>query len=147
MACLTWGFICIEQTFSRKVNKIKMVIHLSNQNPHGQQENLPAFTLDKQSPAVQGGRGWLKLGAGGGCSGSCLESSAIASGRSSSLVQNGRRDWVHLQLGEVQKQGSCGKSFPKCNIFDSSGLKSGNFTDCLWQGNLLMSELKHGPGR
>lgn len=81
-----------------------MVIHLSKQNPHGQQGNLPEFTLDKQSPAVQGRRGWLKLDAGGRCSGSCLESGAITSGHSSSLVQNGGSDWVCLQPGDVQKQ-------------------------------------------
>lgn len=81
-----------------------MVIHLSKQNPHGQQGNLPEFTMDKQSSAVQGRRGWLELDAGGGCSGSCLESSAITSGHSSSLVQSGKSDCVNLQLGHVQKQ-------------------------------------------
>lgn len=123
------------------------MIHLSKQNPHSQQGNLPEFTLDKQSPAVQGRRGWLKLDAGGGCSESCLENGAIVSGQSSSLVQNGRSDWVRLQPGDGQKQGNCGKSFPQCDIFDSPGLKSGNSTDCLWQGKLLMSKLKHSPGR
>lgn len=96
------------------------MIHLSKQNPHGQQGNLPEYTLDKQSPAVQGRRGWLKLDAGGGCS--CLGSGAITSGHSSSLVQNGRRDWICLQPGVMQKQQSCGKSFQSVTILTTLAL-------------------------
>lgn len=88
------------------------------------------------------------MAAGGGCSGSCLESGAIASGHSSSLVQSGRSSWVHLQPGEVQKQPSCWKSFPERNILLTPLALNqvGNFTDRLWQGKLLMFKLKHSPG-
>lgn len=137
--------------FSRKINKIKILTFPADppeQAKSPQSTGKSACIYFGQSPAAWGRRRWLKLDAGGGCSGSCLESGATTSGRSSSPVQSGRSGRVCRQPAEVQKQPRCWKSFPERNtLLTPLALNQvGNFTDRLCQGKLLMSEWKHSPG-